>query len=112
MIRDLRHFLHHMFSALYLLRGAMLMFLVVLLACAIAVAIAEGMSLGNAMYFVLITALTVGYGDIVPTTMWGRIASLVAGVIGLLGFGLVVAINTRALREMVRDRDREHDTKG
>jgi voltage-gated potassium channel len=101
-----------MFSALYLLRGAMLMFLVLLLACAIAVAIAEGMSFGDSMYFVLITATTVGYGDIVPTTMWGRVASLAAGVLGLLVFGLIVAINTRAVREMVRDRDREHNTKG
>lgn len=112
MIRDLRHFLHHMFGALYLLRGAMLMFLVLLLACAIAVAIAEGMSFGDSMYFVLITATTVGYGDIVPTTMWGRVASLAAGMLGLLAFGLIVAINTRAVREMVRDRDREHNTKG
>jgi voltage-gated potassium channel len=101
-----------MFSALYLLRGAMLMFLVLLLACAIAVTIAEGMSFGDSMYFVLITATTVGYGDIVPTTMWGRVVSLVAGVLGLLVFGLIVAINTRAVREMVRDRDREHNTKG
>ncbi len=112
MIRDLQRFLQHLFRSLYFVRGALLAFLLLLLACAIVVAIAEGMSFGNAMYFVLITATTVGYGDIVPTTMWGRIASLAAGVIGLLGFGVIVAVNTRALREMVRDRDREHNTKG
>ena len=111
MIRDFQRFVQHLFGTLYLVRGAMLAFLLLLLACATVVAIAEGMSFGNSMYFVLITALTVGYGDIVPTTMWGRIASLVAGVIGLLGFGVIVAVNTRALGEMVRDRDREHDTK-
>ena len=69
------------------------------------------MSFGNAIYFILITALTVGYGDIVPTTMWGRIASLTAGVIGYLLFGVVVAVNTRALRESIREGG-EHDTKG
>ena len=112
MIRDLQRFLQHMFRAIHLVRGAVLAFFLSLLVCAIAVAIAEGMSFGNSMYFVLITALTVGYGDIVPTTMWGRIASLAAGMIGLLGFGVIVAVNTRALQEMVRDRDREYDTKG
>jgi len=101
-----------MFSALYLVRGVMLAFLLLLLVVAIVVALAEGMSFGNSMYFVLITALTVGYGDIVPTTMWGRIASLAAGVIGLLFFGVIVAVNTGALREMIRDRDPEHNTKG
>jgi voltage-gated potassium channel len=111
MIRDFQRFVQHFFGALYFVRGAMLVFLVLLLVCASAVAIAEGMSFGNAMYFVLITALTVGYGDIVPTTMWGKIASVAAGVIGLLLFGIIVAVNTRAMREMVRDRDREHDTK-
>ncbi len=112
MIRDFRRFLQHFFGALYFVRGAMLAFLLLLLACAIVVAAAEGMSLGNAMYFVLITALTVGYGDIVPTTMWGRIASLAAGVLGLLGFGIIVAVNTRALKESVEEKIREHNTKG
>jgi len=76
MIRDFQRFVQHLFNALYLVRGAMLAFLLLLLACAIVVAIAEGMSFGNSMYFVLITALTVGYGDIVPTTMWGRMVRL------------------------------------
>jgi voltage-gated potassium channel len=112
MIRDFQRFFRHFFGTLYFVRGALLAFLLLLLACAIVVAIAEGMSFGNATYFVLVTALTVGYGDIVPTTMWGRIASLAAGVIGLLAFGIIVAVNTRALKEFVEENIREHNTKG
>ena len=111
MIRDFQRFVRHLFHAVYVVRGPILAFFLLLVACAIVVVIAEGMSFGNAIYFILITALTVGYGDIVPTTMWGRIASLTAGVIGYLLFGVVVAVNTRALRESIREGG-EHDTKG
>lgn len=111
MIRDFQLYLRHLFHSVYVVRGPIIFLLLSLLVSAIVVLIAEGMSFGNAIYFILITALTVGYGDIVPTTMWGRIASLTAGVIGYLLFGVVVAVNTRALRESIQER-REHDTKG
>jgi voltage-gated potassium channel len=111
MIRDFQRFVRHLFHSVYVVRGPILALFLLLVACAIVVVIAEGMSFGNAIYFILITALTVGYGDIVPTTMWGKIASLNAGLIGYLLFGVVVAVNTRALRESVRE-GREQDTKG
>jgi voltage-gated potassium channel len=111
MIRDFQRFLRHLFHAVQVVRGPILTLSLLLVACAIVVVIAEGMSFGDAIYFILITGLTVGYGDIVPTTMWGKIASVTAGIIGYLLLGLVVAVNTRALREAVREGE-EHDTKG
>jgi voltage-gated potassium channel len=41
--------------------------------------------------------LTIGYGDIVPTTTAGRVLSVLAGVIGVIFVGLIVAIATRSL---------------
>ena len=110
MIRDFQLFLRHLFHALHVVRGPILTLFLLLAGCAIVVVITEGISFGNAIYFVLITGLTVGYGDIVPTTMWGKIASITAGLVGYLLLGLVVAVNTRALREVIREGE-EHDTK-
>jgi voltage-gated potassium channel len=45
----------------------------------------EQLSWGDAAYFVVITLATVGYGDIVPKTIAGRIFT-----VGLVGVGLVI----------------------
>ncbi|TMC55651.1 MAG: two pore domain potassium channel family protein [Chloroflexi bacterium] len=49
-------------------------------------------SFGDALYWVFITATTVGYGDITPVTPAGRI---LAGVLIFLGIGLVGILSAR-----------------
>ncbi|HET6555274.1 MAG TPA: potassium channel family protein [Dyella sp.] len=58
--------------------------------------------LGETIYFCTITALTIGYGDVVPTTVFGRIDALLLGLIGLLMTGLVVAAAVRGVQEAAR----------
>lgn len=58
--------------------------------------------LGETMYFCAITALTIGYGDVVPTTAFGRIDALLLGLIGLLMTGLVIAAAVRGVQEAAR----------
>jgi voltage-gated potassium channel len=48
-------------------------------------------SMGETFYFCAITALTIGYGDVVPTTTLGRIIAVLLGVQGLLVTGVVTA---------------------
>src|ERR1700744_4780582 len=43
------------------------------------------------VYFCSITALTIGYGDVVPTSTFGRIDAVLLGLIGVVFTGLVVA---------------------
>jgi voltage-gated potassium channel len=51
------------------------------------------------LYFCSITALTIGYGDVVPTTTVGRIDSILLGVVGLLITGIVIAASVRAVQQ-------------
>jgi voltage-gated potassium channel len=50
------------------------------------------------LYFCSITALTIGYGDVVPTTTLGRIDSVLLGLVGLLITGIVTAASVRAVQ--------------
>lgn len=62
----------------------------------------ENKSIFSSIYFILITALTIGYGDITPATTWGRIISVITGTIGVIIVGLIIAISNLALNNTVR----------
>ena len=87
-----RHFWHYCF-ALRALLGVQ--FALVLLA-GIVFAWCEGLSIGQGLYFSLITATTVGYGDITPQTGIGHFISLLIACGGLIVFGFVVATSNKA----------------
>jgi voltage-gated potassium channel len=63
---------------------------------------AEDQTLGNAIYFALITALTVGYGDITPVTPIGKAVSAAIAVVGVITAGIYVGIATRAVSMSLR----------
>ncbi|MFM0008372.1 MULTISPECIES: potassium channel family protein [Paraburkholderia] len=46
-------------------------------------------SLGETFYFCAVTALTIGYGDVVPTTTLGRIIAVLLAFIGVLMTGVI-----------------------
>jgi len=58
--------------------------------------------LSETIYFCFITALTIGFGDVVPSSNLGRIDAAALGLIGLLTGGLVVAAAVRAVQEAAR----------
>lgn len=60
---------------------------------------------GETAYFCSITALTIGYGDVVPTTAFGRIDALLLGLIGMLMTGIVIAAAVRGVQEAARKAD-------
>ena len=51
------------------------------------------------VYFCAITALTIGYGDVVPTTTFGRVDAVLLGLIGVLMTGLLTAAAVRGVHE-------------
>lgn len=52
----------------------------------------EGWSRSDSLYFGFITALTVGYGDLRPTTGRSKFLAIVIAVIGLITTGILVAV--------------------
>ncbi|MGB8418135.1 potassium channel family protein [Paraburkholderia sp.] len=46
-------------------------------------------SLGETFYFCAVTALTIGYGDVVPATTLGRIIAVSLGLLGVLITGVI-----------------------
>ncbi|WP_454763917.1 potassium channel family protein [Cupriavidus campinensis] len=59
-------------------------------------------SLGRTLYFCAITSLTIGYGDVIPTTALGRILALALGALGVLATGVVTAAAVQAIQTAAR----------
>ncbi|XP_049643244.1 intermediate conductance calcium-activated potassium channel protein 4 [Suncus etruscus] len=53
--------------------------------------------LSDTLWLIPITFLTIGYGDVVPGTMWGKIVCLCTGVMGVCCTALLVAVVARKL---------------
>ena len=59
----------------------------------------ENLPPGEGFYFAMVTGLTIGYGDITPVTMVGRLVALFLGFIGIILTGMMVATAVFSLRE-------------
>jgi voltage-gated potassium channel len=89
----------------------MLSLLVLVILNAIVIALVEGISIGNSMYFSFITAFTIGYGDITPITIIGKVLAILIGLLGIIFTGLVVAISARALLTTIEEEKRRKGKK-
>ncbi|SAK81897.1 Ion channel [Caballeronia pedi] len=55
-------------------------------------------SFGGTLYFCGVTALTIGYGDVVATTAIGRALAVVLGLYGVLVTGVTTAVAVFAVQ--------------
>ena len=106
-MHELISFCRHLLSLLVFVRAIFVALILLLVGCAVIIAVVEEMAFRDALYFTLITGLTIGYGDITPSTGMGKIFSVLAGIIGLIVIGLVVAVATRALAMAAEEKRRE-----
>jgi voltage-gated potassium channel len=94
------------------LAGSAVLFAGLILLSGVAMFIAEGdvqpQQLGDvprAMWFSVVTLSTVGYGDVVPVTLAGKMIAGFTMIIGILFFALPVGIVATSFQEQIRRRD-------
>ena len=95
-------FVRFFFRYAMVVREVLVGLLVTICAGGVAVSYAEQRPIAESIYFAFITGLTIGYGDIAPQTPWGRLISVLIGVVGMISIGLVVAVATRALADTIK----------
>jgi hypothetical protein len=63
-----------------------------------AVGLIEGWGVWRGVYFGYVTALTIGYGDLVPTRVATQLLALAAGFCGIAMTALLAALAVRAFQ--------------
>ncbi len=66
-------------------------------------------SFGDAVWWALVTLTTVGYGDLAPVTIGGRIGAVVLMIVGVAFLGTVAASLASLFVEQAADREPEED---
>jgi hypothetical protein len=64
----------------------------------------EGWSVLESLYFSFITGLTIGYGDLAPKHLLGRVLAIFIGITGVVAMALLAAVAVSALQS-VRDQE-------
>ena len=93
------NFTDHFFRAVWHVKSVILALIALIMAGAVAMSLIEKMPFADTLYFAFVTGLTIGYGDIVMKTPFGRLLALLIGFIGILFTGLMVAVLVYAVRE-------------
>jgi hypothetical protein len=67
-------------------------------ALGVVIAVLEGWTLGQGIYFAFVTGLTIGYGDFVPHRPLTQALSVMIGFLGIVLIGLVSALAVKAFQ--------------
>ena len=79
--------------------------LVLIVAAGVVAGLIEGWSVQESIYFAFVSGLTIGYGDLAPKSLLGRVLAIGIGVCGVLVTALVAAIAVKALTSATDDRE-------
>ncbi len=90
-------------QVIYVLRKIVITLFAFIIAMGFVLAFVERLRIWDALYFAFVSALTVGYGDIVPHTAIGRfICVIVLPITGMLLTGIMVAAAINAIDRGVK----------
>lgn len=81
---------------------------IVLVTAAIAYSLAENVPLSDSFWWAIVTASTVGYGDVAPTTLVGRISAVSLMIIGI---GFIGTLTSTITNYFTQEKSEENDDK-
>lgn len=81
---------------------------IVLITAALTYSLAEGVSLSNSFWWAIVTASTVGYGDVAPRTLIGRIAAV---TLMLVGIGFIGTLTSTITNYVTTEKDQKNEDK-
>ena len=80
--------------------------LVLMIALGLVVGVLENWPIQDSLYFTFVSGLTIGYGDVVPKRLLGRVLAIAIGVCGVLVTALLAAVAVKALAFALEDKER------
>ncbi len=96
-------FLYKFFWGVVITAPTLLLFTLVIIVLGLIVGRKENWTNFDAIYWALITALTVGYGDIRPVERPSKILAIIISVIGIMLFGIIVAITVNTFGSSLQE---------
>lgn len=95
-------FLHFFFYGLVFISPILLLLLMLILAGAWLFHRVERRPFGEALYMALITAFTIGYGDMTPQKPITRVTAVLLGLTGVIFTGIIVSLAVFATTEALQ----------
>ena len=92
-----RNFLAGLLFGLRVVWPILSVLLGLIVALGLVVGLLEGWSVQESIYFAFVSGLTIGYGDLAPTSLLTRVLAILIGVCGVLMTALLAAIAVKAL---------------
>ena len=92
-----RNFLAGLLFGLRVVWPILSVLLGLIIALGLVVGLLEGWSVQESIYFAFVSGLTIGYGDLAPTSLLTRALAILIGVCGVLMTALLAAIAVKAL---------------
>jgi hypothetical protein len=95
-----RQFLVALFAGLRVTWPILSGLLIIIVALGIMIGRIEGWGLQDSIYFAFVSGLTIGYGDLVPSTLLTRVLAICTGISGVLLTALAAAVAVKALNAL------------
>lgn len=92
-----RRFVFGLATGLRVVSPILTMLLGLIVALGVVIGLREGWSVQDSIYFSFVTSLTIGYGDLAPTTLLTRTLAVLIGMCGILMTALIAAVTVQAL---------------